>query len=121
MTIVRDHGSFRDPSGLLAHYGDRIFRILREDAFSTFACEQRLCTDIGWIRSSHRKKTRPPAQYDAAAALPCPDIKIGSRHPVPISWRVPARPCVIHFTMDQKNRQALKTACLDTKERGSIP
>jgi hypothetical protein len=28
------------------------------------------------------KKTRPPAEYDAHAALPCPDIEIGSRHPV---------------------------------------
>ena len=42
MTIVRDHGSFRDPSGYVAHYGDRIFRILREDAFSSFE----------WLKSS---------------------------------------------------------------------
>jgi hypothetical protein len=27
------------------------------------------------------KKTRPPAEYDAHAALPCPDIEIGSRQP----------------------------------------
>jgi hypothetical protein len=27
------------------------------------------------------KKTRPPAEYDARAALPCPDIEIGSRQP----------------------------------------
>jgi ribosomal protein L11 methylase PrmA len=40
--LVRDHGSFRDPSGYVAHYGDRIFRILREDAFSSFE----------WLRSS---------------------------------------------------------------------
>lgn len=42
MMLVRDHGSFRDPSGYVAHYGDRIFRILREDAFSSFE----------WLRSS---------------------------------------------------------------------
>src|SRR6202000_1891341 len=42
MTIVRDHGSFRDPSGYVAHYDDRIFRILREDAFSSFE----------WLKSS---------------------------------------------------------------------
>ncbi|WP_249780637.1 class I SAM-dependent methyltransferase [Bradyrhizobium sp. dw_78] len=42
MMIVRDHGSFRDPSGYVAHYGDRIFRILREDAFSSFE----------WLKSS---------------------------------------------------------------------
>src|ERR1700722_1327156 len=28
------------------------------------------------------KKTRPPAEYDACAALPCPDIEIGLRRPV---------------------------------------
>jgi hypothetical protein len=32
MTIVRDAGSFRDPSGYVAHYDDRVFLILREDA-----------------------------------------------------------------------------------------
>ncbi|SDR93096.1 class I SAM-dependent methyltransferase [Bradyrhizobium canariense] len=42
MIIVRDHGSFRDPSGYVAHYGDRIFRVLREDAFSSFE----------WLKSS---------------------------------------------------------------------
>src|ERR1700761_121828 len=42
MTIVRDQGSFRDPSGDVAHYGDRIFRILREDAFISFE----------WLKSS---------------------------------------------------------------------
>jgi ribosomal protein L11 methylase PrmA len=42
MLIVRNHGSFRDPSGYVAHYGDRIFRILREDAFSSFE----------WLKSS---------------------------------------------------------------------
>lgn len=42
MMLVRDHGSFRDPSGYVAHYGDRIFRILREDAFSSFE----------WLKSS---------------------------------------------------------------------
>jgi hypothetical protein len=29
-----------------------------------------------------QKKTRPPAEYDACAALPCPDIEIGLRRPV---------------------------------------
>jgi ribosomal protein L11 methylase PrmA len=42
MSIVRDAGSFRDPSGYVAHYDDRIFRILREDAFSSFE----------WLRAS---------------------------------------------------------------------
>jgi hypothetical protein len=28
------------------------------------------------------KKQSRPAEYDAEAALPCPDIEIGSRHPV---------------------------------------
>jgi len=42
MTIVRDAGSFRDPSGYVAHYDDRIFRVLREDAFSSFE----------WLRAS---------------------------------------------------------------------
>ena len=36
MTIVRNQGSFRDPSGYVAHHGDRIFRVLREDAFNAF-------------------------------------------------------------------------------------
>jgi ribosomal protein L11 methylase PrmA len=36
MAIVRNEGSFRDPSGYVAHYDDRVFRILREDAFSSF-------------------------------------------------------------------------------------
>ena len=42
MTIVRDAGSFRDPSGYVAHYDDRIFRVLREDAFHSFE----------WLRAS---------------------------------------------------------------------
>jgi hypothetical protein len=32
--------------------------------------------------SAQCKKTRPPAEYDACAALPCPDIEIGLRRPV---------------------------------------
>ncbi len=40
--MVRDQGSFRDPSGYVAHYDDRIFRILREDGFSSFE----------WLKSS---------------------------------------------------------------------
>jgi ribosomal protein L11 methylase PrmA len=36
MNIVRNPGSFRDPSGYVAHCGDRIFRVLREDAFGAF-------------------------------------------------------------------------------------
>jgi ribosomal protein L11 methylase PrmA len=36
MTIVRDPGSFRDPSGYVAHRYGRIFRILQEDAFRSF-------------------------------------------------------------------------------------
>jgi ribosomal protein L11 methylase PrmA len=36
MTIVRNEGSFRDPSGYVAHYDDRVLRLLREDAFSSF-------------------------------------------------------------------------------------
>jgi ribosomal protein L11 methylase PrmA len=36
MTMVRNEGSFRDPSGYVAHYDDRVFRILREDAFNAF-------------------------------------------------------------------------------------
>ncbi len=36
MNIVRNPGSFRDPSGYVAHYDNRIFRVLREDAFGAF-------------------------------------------------------------------------------------
>jgi hypothetical protein len=46
-------------------------------------------------RSIARKKTRPPAEYDADAALPCPDIEIGSRHPVKASLPDAARLNVI--------------------------
>jgi hypothetical protein len=48
------------------------------------------------------KKTRPRAEYDAHAALSCPDIKIGSRHPVnALSPRI-TRASVIHFTIGLK-------------------
>jgi hypothetical protein len=36
----------------------------------------------GFAANPAGKKTRPPAEYDACAALPCPDIEIGSRRPV---------------------------------------
>ncbi len=36
MGIVRNPGSFRDPSGYVAHCGDRILRVLREEAFDGF-------------------------------------------------------------------------------------
>jgi ribosomal protein L11 methylase PrmA len=36
MAIVRNHGSFRDPAGYVAHYDGRVFRVLREDAFRSF-------------------------------------------------------------------------------------
>jgi ribosomal protein L11 methylase PrmA len=36
MAIVRNQGSFRDPSGYVAHYDGRIFRILHQDAFQSF-------------------------------------------------------------------------------------
>jgi ribosomal protein L11 methylase PrmA len=36
MTIVRNPGSFRDPSGYVAHEGGRILRVLREDGFGAF-------------------------------------------------------------------------------------
>jgi hypothetical protein len=45
------------------------------------ACES--SADISSFRGkSAAPKTRPPAEYDAHAALPCPDIEIGLRHPV---------------------------------------
>jgi hypothetical protein len=44
------------------------------------------------------QKTRPPAEYDAHAALPCPDIEIGSRHPVATSSPESPPRSVIHFT-----------------------
>jgi ribosomal protein L11 methylase PrmA len=65
MMIVRDHGSFRDPSGYVAHYGDRIFRILREDAFSSFE----------WLKSSGflaelvRKKWLVPTEVASEPAV----------------------------------------------------
>ncbi len=65
MMIVRDQGSFRDPSGYVAHYGDRIFRILREDAFSSFE----------WLKSSGflaellRKRWLIPTEVASEPAL----------------------------------------------------
>jgi hypothetical protein len=44
------------------------------------ACEMSACSFEG--AETTPQKTRPPAEYDALAALPCPDIEIGSRHPV---------------------------------------
>jgi hypothetical protein len=37
--------------------------------------------DVGSFGKAKPQKTRPPAEYDAHAALPCPDIEIGSRQP----------------------------------------
>jgi hypothetical protein len=34
-----------------------------------------------FARSNSAKKTRPPAEYDAHAALSCPDIEIGLTPP----------------------------------------
>jgi hypothetical protein len=48
------------------------------------------------------KKTRPPAEYNANAALPCPDIEIGSRHPVTALDPGFARMNVIQFTFGPK-------------------
>lgn len=65
MMLVRDHGSFRDPSGYVAHYGDRIFRILREDAFSSFE----------WLKSSGflaeliKKKWLVPTEISSEPAV----------------------------------------------------
>jgi hypothetical protein len=54
------------------------------------------------------KKTRPPAEYDACAALPCPDIEIGLRRPVSHRCTDGAPADVIHFTVGTKKfRQAL--------------
>jgi hypothetical protein len=47
------------------------------------------------------KKTRPPAEYDACATLPCPDIEIGLRHPVDAVWLEYPSANVIHFTTGQ--------------------
>ena len=49
------------------------------------------------------KKTRPPAEYDALATLPCPDIEIGLRHPVDAVWPRSQRANVIHFTIGSVN------------------
>lgn len=49
------------------------------------------------------KKTRPPAEYDASATLPCPDIEIGLRHPVEALWPRFRRADVIHFTTGSAN------------------
>jgi hypothetical protein len=37
--------------------------------------------EIQLVGKAKPQKTRPPAEYDAHAALPCPDIEIGSRQP----------------------------------------
>jgi hypothetical protein len=50
------------------------------------------------------QKTRPPAEYDACAALPCPDIEIGSRRPVNHKVHKGARADVIHFTVGAKKQ-----------------
>lgn len=68
--------------------------------FERDCSEQVVTPDL--VRWERTKKTRPSAQYDACTALPCPDIKIGSRHPVSVSWRVSTPTCVIQFTMRQK-------------------
>src|ERR1700731_2826056 len=50
------------------------------------------CEDLRDARtppSRPAKKTRPPAEYDACPALPCPDIEIGLRRPV--NYRVHGR------------------------------
>jgi hypothetical protein len=47
------------------------------------------------------------------AALPCPDIKIGFRHPVRPSWPVQARRDVIHFTIGQKSSSRGRRAAAD--------
>src|SRR6185437_6465425 len=49
------------------------------------------------------QKTRPPAEYDALATLPCPDIEIGSRHPVKAVWPRFRPANVIHFTTGSVN------------------
>jgi ribosomal protein L11 methylase PrmA len=36
MAIVRNEASFRDPAGYVAHYDDRIFRVLKKDSFESF-------------------------------------------------------------------------------------
>ena len=51
------------------------------------ACEN--LRDARRSPSRPARKTRPPAEYDACAALPCPDIEIGLRRPV--NYRVHGR------------------------------
>jgi hypothetical protein len=63
------------------------------------ACETRFGRD---------KKTRPPAEYNANAALPCPDIEIGSRHPVTAYDPVFVRIYVIQFTYGAKKLRPAK-------------
>jgi ribosomal protein L11 methylase PrmA len=65
MMIVRDHGSFRDPSGYVAHYGDRIFRILREDAFSSFEWLKA----SGFLAELVRKEWLVPTEIASEPAL----------------------------------------------------
>ncbi len=65
MTIVRNQGSFRDPSGYVAHFDGRIFRILREDAFRSF---ERLSSS-GLLGELVAKKWLIPTSASAEPAL----------------------------------------------------
>jgi hypothetical protein len=63
------------------------------------------------LGKSAAQKTRPPAEYDAHAALPCPDIKIGLRHPVGGLLPGPSMVTVIWFTIGEiKIGRLLETA-----------
>src|ERR1700722_650727 len=71
-----------------------------------------------------QKKTRPPAEYNACAALPCPDIEIGLRHPVPASLPDPAWSNVIYFTFGAKSLRRVswgRAPCLDPGRSSVTP
>ena len=64
--IVRNQGSFRDPAGYVAHYKDRVFRIiLREDASSAF---ERLKSS-GLLAELIAKQWLVPTELSAEPAL----------------------------------------------------
>jgi hypothetical protein len=91
--------------GFLQLSGERIQQTIRAQ------CKSPVCQMTG--RTGHGVEIRSVNKQGrwrsiTPAALPCPDIKIGFRHPVRPSWPVQARGNVIHFTIGQKSSSRAK-------------
>src|ERR1700722_6845159 len=67
-----------------------------------------------------RKKTRPPAEYDACAALPCPDIEIGSRRPVAIKATGAGQSDLFFFTVGQEKLRAPRVVARSGGDRPTV-